>query len=214
LIVVVDYSVGNLAAVSNMLQRVGASCKISSAAEDLESASGLVLPGNGSFDACVGGLKASGLLPALERAVLNERKPLLGICVGAQLLGYGSEEGKLAGLGWLPLECKRFVPSQQFRVPHMGWADVTLAGQAHPMLEGFGEGDRFYFSHSYYLSATDPAINALHANHDIRFSAAVARDNLFAVQFHPEKSHKFGLKLFSNFARLCKVGESDKGKSA
>jgi len=156
MIAIVDYDIGNLAAIANMLQRLGHACEITGNADRVEQADRIILPGNGAFDACVSSLRASGLVPVLERKVLEQHVPLLGICVGAQMLGTGSEEGREPGLGWLAMHVRRFPARADLRVPHMGWNEVTPAQPAHPLSSGIEEGARFYFVHSYFMDPQDP----------------------------------------------------------
>ncbi|MBL8314795.1 MAG: imidazole glycerol phosphate synthase subunit HisH [Rubrivivax sp.] len=199
-IAIVDYDIGNLGAVANMLRRLGADCEITAERARIEAADRLILPGNGAFDACMHNLRASGLVPVLEAKVRGERTPLLGICVGAQMLGHGSEEGCEAGLGWLNLCVKRFPARPGLRVPHMGWNDVRVEQPAHPLAAGMGEDTRFYFVHSYFLEPADPADVLFTADYGGRFAAGIAHGNLAGVQFHPEKSHRYGKRLLANFA--------------
>ena len=203
MIAIVDYDIGNLGAVANMLRRLGADCEITADAARIEAADRIILPGNGAFDACMQGLRASGLLPVLQRRVMGEGVPLLGICVGAQMLGHGSEEGHEPGLGWLDLRVKRFPPQPGLRVPHMGWNGVRVEQPGHPLAAGLGEDARFYFVHSYFIDPADPADLLLSADYGGRFAAGVARGNLAGVQFHPEKSHRFGKQLLGNFAGVA-----------
>jgi glutamine amidotransferase len=201
MIAVIDYDVGNISAVTNMLTRLGLPSKITSSANDLESAERLILPGNGSFDACMSGLRGSGLLPTIERRVLDDKVPLLGICVGAQMLGLGSEEGAESGLGWINHRVRRFQSSATLRVPHMGWTDVEAANDRGRTLLGPLEEPRFYFVHSYFIEPHDPGDTVLTAAYGSSFAAAVGRENILGVQFHPEKSHKFGKQLLRAWAQ-------------
>ena len=201
MISIIDYDIGNLAAVSNMLQRVGATSEITADPARIEQADGIILPGNGAFDACMRNLRASGLLPLLERRVLKERTPLLGICVGAQMLGHGSEEGNEPGLGWLDLHVRRFPSLPGLRVPHMGWNEVQARQPSHHCIAEIAGQARFYFVHSYYMEPANPADILLSAHYGIDFAAGVAHANIVGVQFHPEKSHRFGKHLLGNFAR-------------
>jgi imidazole glycerol-phosphate synthase subunit HisH len=199
-IAVLDYDVGNVGAVANMLRRLGHDCRITADAEVIKSASYLVLPGNGAFDACMRNLDASGLRPLLERRVLEEHVPILGICVGAQMLGHASEEGQRAGLGWLDMQVRRFPALPGLRVPHMGWNTVHRGKGAHAVGAAL-EGDaRFYFVHSYYMDPVDPDDVIGHSHHGVDFAAAVGRGNIVGTQFHPEKSHRFGKRLLAAFA--------------
>ncbi len=200
MIAIVDYDIGNLGAVANMLRRMGADCEITADRARIEAADKLILPGNGAFDACMQNLRASGLVPVLEAKVRGEQTPLLGICVGAQMLGHGSEEGHEPGLGWLDLRVKRFPPQPGLRVPHMGWNGVRVERASHPLAIGLAQDTRFYFVHSYFIEPADPADLLLSADYGGRFAAGIARGNLAGVQFHPEKSHRYGKRLLANFA--------------
>lgn len=200
MIAVVDYEIGNLAAIANMLNRLGARCEITADPEKIKTAEKIILPGNGAFDACMQGLRATGLIPLLSQRVLDEKTPLLGICVGAQMLGHGSEEGSEAGLGWMDLEVKRFPDLPGLRIPHMGWCHVKKSAGYHSVLEALSDEARFYFVHSYYLAPANIADVVLTASYGIEFAAAVGHANITGVQFHPEKSHRFGKQLLAQFA--------------
>ena len=201
MIAVVDYDIGNLAAVQNMLHRLGILCEITARPEIIERADRIILPGNGAFDACMNALRATGLVPLLEARVLRDRIPVLGICVGAQMLGKGSEEGSEPGLGWLDMRVKRFPPLPGLRVPHMGWSHVTVRAPGHPLAQGVEEATRYYFVHSYYMDPVDPENVLLTAHYGIDFAAAVSAGNIAGVQFHPEKSHRFGKRLLACFGK-------------
>jgi glutamine amidotransferase len=200
MIAIIDYDIGNLAAVSNMLRRIGHDGVITADADTIAAADRIILPGNGHFDTCMRNIRATGLVPLLERRVLEEGVPLLGICVGAQMLGTGSEEGSEPGLGWFDMTVRRFPRLEGLRVPHMGWNLVSMPDPSHPLVEGLAEDTRFYFVHSYYLDPGDGIETLMRADYGIDFAAAVARGNVAGVQFHPEKSHRFGKQLMSNFA--------------
>lgn len=201
LIGIIDYDIGNIAAVENMLQRLGLACRIVNSAEDIEQFDRFILPGNGAFDACMRNLRASGLLPELESQVLCKGKPLLGICVGAQMLGFGSAEGSEPGLGWINMHVERFPSLPNLRIPHMGWNHVTAANKDHQLAHYMEEGTRFYFVHSYYMLPKDPSDVLFYSHYGIDFAAGIARANIVGVQFHPEKSHRFGKHLLSVFAK-------------
>lgn len=201
MIAIIDYDIGNLGAVASMLHRLGVPSRITADPAEIERADKLILPGNGSFDACMRALRATDLLPLLTRRVVDGHTPLLGICVGAQMLGQGSEEGREPGLGWLPMRTRRFPELPGLRVPHMGWNEVRPARLGDARLEGLAPDARFYFVHSYHLAPEDEGDVLLWATYGIEFAAAVARDNIFGVQFHPEKSHRFGKQLLGHFAR-------------
>lgn len=201
MIAIIDYAIGNLAAVANMFKRLGVMCEITSDIERIRRADKIVLPGNGAFDACMQGLRTTGLIPLLEERVLHEKTPLLGICVGAQMLGHGSEEGAEPGLGWINMQVKRFPALPDLRVPHMGWCSVKQNVPEHPFLQGLDEAARFYFVHSYYMEAANPQDVLLTAHYGLDFAAAVCVENIIGVQFHPEKSHRFGKQLLERFSR-------------
>lgn len=200
MIAIIDYEIGNINAVANMLRRLNAQCVITNQSEEVLRADRIILPGNGSFDACMRGLRATGLIPILEQKVHDEGTPLLGICVGAQMLGTASEEGVESGLGWLDMRVRRLPASPGVRVPHMGWNEVSSASD-HYLVRDLKRDARFYFVHSYYMEPADPADALLHAKYGIGFAAGVVRKNIMGVQFHPEKSHRFGKQLLSAFVK-------------
>jgi len=201
-IAIVDYDIGNLAAVANMFKRLGVACQVTADADVIRSADRIVLPGNGAFDACMRGLRATGLVPVLEELVVRDRRPLLGICVGAQMLGQSSDEGTEPGLGWIDMRIRRFPTLPGLLIPHMGWTDVERADTTHPILDTLETNARFYFVHSYFMEVVDPAHVLLRARHGIEFAAAVQAGNIVGVQFHPEKSHRFGKQLLGRFANV------------
>lgn len=199
---IVDYGMGNLGSIRNMLKKVGAACEITSDPQRLAQASKLILPGVGAFDAGMARLDEAGLTPVLHQLVLERRMPVLGICLGMQLMTRGSEEGRRPGLGWIDATTVRFEPppADKLKVPHMGW-NVVQPCRPSALLEGAEAEERFYFVHSYFVRCSDPADVLLRAHYGAPFDAAFERGNVMGVQFHPEKSHKFGLRLLSNFAR-------------
>lgn len=201
MIAIIDYDVGNIAAVANMLKRIGVRSVITNDSDVISKADRIILPGNGSFDTCMRNLRASGLVPIIERLVFADGVPLLGICVGAQMLGTSSEEGSEPGLGWLNMTVHRFPESAGFPVPHMGWCEVISSQPDNPLLAGLDDGSRFYFVHSYYMVPNDPADVLLKACYGQEFVAGVARGKVAGVQFHPEKSHRFGKQFLTSFAR-------------
>lgn len=201
MIAIVDYDIGNINAVANMLLRVGVRCTITADKHELAKAERIILPGNGSFDACMLNLRNSGLLPVLEEKVLVQQTPLLGICVGAQMLGKSSEEGREHGLGWLDMKVLRFPALPGIRVPHMGWNQVIPEKPEHSLVLNMPADSRFYFVHSYYMVPAEPEDTLLTAHYGINFAAGVAKKNIMGVQFHPEKSHRFGKALLSAFVK-------------
>ncbi|MGI2026445.1 imidazole glycerol phosphate synthase subunit HisH [Endozoicomonas acroporae] len=201
MIAIVDYDIGNINAVANMLLRVGVRCIITSEKDELAKATRIILPGNGSFDACMTNLRNSGLLPVLEDKVLEHKTPLFGICVGAQMLGHCSEEGEEQGLGWLNMKVRRFPNIPNLRIPHMGWNQARATKPEHPLVKNIPSDSRFYFVHSYYMVPENTEDTLLVAHYGIDFAAGVSRDNIMGVQFHPEKSHRFGKNLLSAFVK-------------
>lgn len=201
MIAVVDYNIGNVFAVVNMLQRLGVSCKVVGQADEILQAERIILPGNGSFAACMRNLRATDMLPALEQRVLQCGVPLLGICVGAQMLGHRSAEGTEPGLGWIDMQVERFPELPDLRIPHMGWNHVRPTQADHPLVEGMTADTRFYFVHSYCMVPENSADVLLNADYGLSFAAGVVRGNIAGVQFHPEKSHRFGKQLLASFAR-------------
>ena len=201
MIVIVDYGMGNLGSIVNMFKKIGVKASISSDAETLADAPKLLLPGVGAFDKAMERIATSGLRPILDELVLVQKKPILGICLGTQLLTRGSEEGKLPGLGWIPASTKRFPTIPGLRIPHMGWNRVYPSSPSAITRE-LPEESRFYFVHSYCVQ-TDFAVHSLlKCHYGIDFDAAIQKENIYGAQFHPEKSHRFGMQLLKNFASL------------
>lgn len=198
MIVIVDYGLSNLLSVANMVGKVGGICKISSQPKDILSADKLILPGVGAFDRGMGALNSVGLVEPLKNFALTQRKPILGICLGMQLMTMGSDEGTLPGLGWLNATVKRFSNKDGLKVPHMGWNTVSLL-RKNPILPATKEEQRFYFVHSYKVVANEENIIIGETTYGEAFCSIFQKENIFGVQFHPEKSHKFGMNLIKNF---------------
>jgi glutamine amidotransferase len=203
MIAIVNYGLGNLGSIFNMLKRVGAAGTVSSDAAVIEKAEKLILPGVGSFDAAMQRLNESGLRPVLDELVVARRVPLLGICLGMQLLTESSEEGTLPGLGWFRARTLAFKGriAHHMKVPHIGWNTVMVT-RASALTIGLPDESRFYFVHSYYVSVDNEEDSILKATYGISYDAAIQHGNIYGAQFHPEKSHKFGMQLLTNFARL------------
>lgn len=201
MIAIVDYGMGNLGSIQNMFKRIGAAAQVTGDAAVLAHASKILLPGVGAFDSAMQRIADSGLREVLDRKALHERVPTLGICLGMQLLTRGSDEGQLPGLGWIGATTLRFPNIAGLKVPHMGWNLVTPT-QHSPLTAGLPEESRFYFVHSYFVRVDDERDSLLKAHYGVSFDAAVSHGNIFGAQFHPEKSHKFGMKLLANFASL------------
>jgi len=198
-IVVVDYVMGNLRSVSKALEHVapGTEVAVTADPEVIHKSERLVVPGQGAMPDCMRNLEASGALEAVLEAM--RKKPYLGLCLGLQMLFESAEEGDTRGLGLLPGRVPRFR-LQGLKIPHMGWNEVFQAGP-HALWQGIADGSRFYFVHSYYPAPQDADLTAATCTYGAPFTCAVARDNIFAVQFHPEKSQSAGLQLLSNFVR-------------
>jgi len=203
MITIVDYGLGNLGSIVNMLKRIGVKSVIASDGEAIARAERIILPGVGHFDRAMERIHQSGLREVLEKKALMEKVPLLGICLGMQLLTKGSEEGRLPGLGWIPAETVRFrfPDDSQLKIPHMGW-NVVECSTPSPLTDKLQGEQRFYFVHSYHARVEEERFSVLKTVYGYPFDAAIQRDNLYGVQFHPEKSHRFGMRLLDNFARL------------
>lgn len=204
MIAIIDYGVGNIKAFSNIYKQLGLEVKVARTASDLEGVSKLILPGVGHFDYAIQRFSDSGMRETAHDMVVNQKVPVIGICVGMQMLAKTSDEGKLPGLGWVDATVKKFDASllhQKTRLPHMGWNDVTPV-TVNPLLVGLESEARFYFLHSYYFDCHNLADTIATANYGIEFSCIVNHENIFGVQCHPEKSHHFGIQLLKNFATL------------
>jgi glutamine amidotransferase len=200
-IVIVDYGMGNLGSVLNMLKRVGAPAIVSGERRDVEDARKLILPGVGAFGEAMARINASGLREVLDRKAKEGQSPILGICLGMQLLTRGSEEGGAPGLGWIAGEARRFPPGGPLKVPHMGWNSVR-ATRTSALIEGLDADARFYFVHSYFVAVDRPEDTLLKTTYGQEFDSAIQSSNIYGAQFHPEKSHRFGKQFLSNFAAL------------
>jgi glutamine amidotransferase len=197
MIVIVNYNMGNVGSVYNMIKKIGFESLITSNINEIEKAKKIILPGVGAFDNGIINLKKLGLIEILEYKVFKERVPILGICLGMQLMTKKSEEGELQGLSWIDAETKRFV-SDTYKIPHMGWNYVKIIKNSDLFSSEFSEW-RFYFVHSYYVECynKDDILTTTFYIHD--FVSSFQRENIIGVQFHPEKSHKFGMMLLKNF---------------
>lgn len=204
MISIVDYRMGNLGSVVNMLKKAGGVCEIATADPQIHAATKLVLPGVGRFDAAMAKLNELGWAELL-RDKARSGTPILGICLGMQLLANSSEEGNVSGLGLIPgrVRLLRFDKPQQrdLRVPHMGWNRVR-ANRNHPLISGIDETAKFYFVHSYYFECLDDRDCVLTTYYGHEFASGVQRGNVMGVQFHPEKSHRYGMLFLKNFVEL------------
>jgi imidazole glycerol-phosphate synthase subunit HisH len=203
MLVIVDYGVGNLASVANMFRKIGAKeFVVSSNPEDLRKASKILLPGVGSFDGGIGNLEKSELIPYLNYKVLTEKVPVLGICLGMQMLSRRSEEGAKPGLGWIEADTVRFRPDPALglKIPHMGW-DYINVKRDNPLV-AMGSRQRFYFVHSFYVKCDRQEDILATCDFAGEFTCMVNKDNIYGAQFHPEKSLHFGMKVLGNFYNL------------
>lgn len=205
MITIVDYGMGNLGSIKNMFKYIGVEATIESDVDKIKNASKILLPGVGSFDTAMKKINESDLKELLNEKALKEQVPVLGICLGMQLLTNSSEEGNLAGLGWIDAKTMSFKDriDKKYRIPHMGWNIVNKSNDSL-LNRGFEEFEetRFYFVHSYFVKVEEEKNSILKTNYGLEFDSAIQKDNIYGAQFHPEKSHKFGMKLFENFARI------------
>lgn len=198
MVTIIDYKVGNLGSIQNMLKKIGVQSMVTSDPDQIISAEKIILPGVGAFDSGICSLKELGLWEALNDRVLKDKIPVLGICLGMQLLCKGSEEGKEKGLGWIDADVVRFRPSEKkFKTPHMGW-NYTKTSPESQLFKDMHPDPKFYFVHSFYALANDTSSIAK-TTYDVTFDSALEKGNILGTQFHPEKSHKFGMKLLKNF---------------
>ncbi len=201
---IVDYGQGNLGSIQNMLHFLGHDSHITSEPSEIERAKKLILPGVGSFDTGMRELEHRGLIPSLHRRVIEDKIPVLGICLGAQLMTRGSEEGNLPGLGWFDAETVRFrfdgtVP--RLPIPNIGWRGVCAHGHNN-LMRGWQGDMKFYFVHSYYIKSERKEDISFTSDYGHKFAAGLMRENIFSTQFHPEKSHKYGMHIMSSFANV------------
>lgn len=204
MITIIDYGLGNISAFANVYKRLNMEVRFARQAEDLQGAERIILPGVGAFDHAMERLGRSGMRETLDRLVLEEKVPVLGVCVGMQILTKSSEEGSLPGLSWIDGRVRSFRSdprSAGLPLPHMGWNDV-MAGKGNPLFRGLEDQARFYFLHTFYMECAEPADAAARASYGFDFHCAVNHDNIYGVQFHPEKSHHFGQQLLKNFGEL------------
>ena len=194
---------GNVGSIRNMFHRIGVSAEITSTADAIAGAEKLILPGVGSFDAGMSSIQGCGLREVLDRKALEDRVPVLGICLGAQLMTLSSEEGSLPGLGWIRARTTRFPSGNgcALKVPHMGWNGVAIA-RPSPLTMNLGNEPRFYFVHSYFIRVENEEDAILKTTYGLTFDSGVQSKNIFGLQFHPEKSHKYGMGILEAFARL------------
>lgn len=204
MITIIDYGVGNIYAFQNVYKRLNIPTKIAKTEKDLAGAEKLILPGVGSFDYAMAQLNNSGMREQLDALVLKKHVPVVGICVGMQMMANGSDEGSLEGLKWIDAQVKKFDETtikQITKLPHMGWNDVTPAA-GHPLFAGLEKDAIFYFLHSFYFLCNHESDSIAKSEYGINFTSSVNRDNIYGIQFHPEKSHHYGETLLHNFSKI------------
>lgn len=204
MITIIDYGLGNIQAFVNVYKRLHIPVRVAKCSGDFVGTSKLILPGVGAFDHAMQQLNKSGMRQAVDDLVQVEKVPVLGICVGMQMLANGSDEGSLPGLGWVPGQVRAFASApaaKDLALPHMGWNDVTPATRTG-LFAGLEDESRFYFLHSFYFECQQQEHKMAASSYGLDFTCAVAADNVYGVQFHPEKSHHFGVTLLKNFAEL------------
>jgi glutamine amidotransferase len=204
MITIIDYGVGNIFAFQNVYKRLNIPTRIANSVNDLDNVNKLILPGVGHFDYAISQLNASGMRKRLDELVIIEKKPIIGICVGMQMMARKSDEGTSEGLGWIEGDIKKFDTSTieyHAKLPHMGWNDVKPISN-HPLFEGLEKDAIFYFLHSFYFECSNQKNSISETDYGINFTSSVQHDNIYGIQFHPEKSHSFGERLLENFAKL------------
>ena len=201
MIVIIDYGMGNLGSILNMCRFLNIEASIEDDVESIKNAKKIILPGVGSFDTAMERIKKNGLQDVLNKKALEEKIPFLGICLGMQLLTNRSQEGSLPGLGWIDAEAIKFPENRVLKVPHVGWNEAK-PGKSDPMVKGLLEDSRFYFVHSYFVKTNNSEHSLMKTNYGITFDSAISKDNIYGFQFHPEKSHKYGMKILKNFSEI------------
>jgi glutamine amidotransferase len=203
MIAIINYGLGNLTSINNMCNKLGIDAVITSNEQEIVKADKLILPGVGHFNKGMENLKDSGLQQLLNDLVMQEKKPILGICLGAQLMTMHSEEGNIEGLKWIDATTIKFDSNSLngLKIPHMGWSDIELKNE-NVLLNQLPIEPRFYHVHTYHFEFNDESLISATANYGYDFATAFHKNNIYGTQFHPEKSHKFGMKVFKNFAEL------------
>jgi imidazole glycerol-phosphate synthase subunit HisH len=204
MITIIDYGLGNIKAFTNVYERLNIPVSIAKTADNLKDTTKIILPGVGAFDYAMNKLNNSGMREAIEKLVLDHQLPFIGICVGMQMLAHSSDEGMLPGLGWIDATVKKFdasVLKSKTQLPHMGWNTIHRNND-NPLLGNFSNDSQFYFLHSYYFQCNNPNDTIATTEYGIKYSSVVNNKNIYGVQFHPEKSHQWGIQLLKNFADL------------
>lgn len=205
MLTIIDYGLGNILSFQNVYKRINVETRIAKSVDDLENATKLILPGVGAFDHAIDLLNASGMRSKIEELVFQKHTPIIGICVGMQILANSSEEGMKPGLGWISGSVKKFdfhKLEKKIPMPHMGWNDVQPNEDGSELFRGLESDSRFYFLHSYYFECTDKKNEISKTDYGTSFSSAIKKNHIYGVQFHPEKSHHYGQILLKNFAEI------------
>jgi glutamine amidotransferase len=205
LVAIIDFGMGNIASIQNMIKAIGGIAVVTSDPDVIDKADKLILPGVGSFDNGMSNLAARGITSILVDKVIHRRTPVLGICLGMQLMTKSSEEGVLPGLGWVDAETVRFhfgEENNNLKIPHMGWNTIRIVKENNVLFKNIGTETKYYFVHSYHLVCTNPEDVTSATFHGYEFASSFERGNIMGVQFHPEKSHKYGKNILMNFLRL------------
>jgi glutamine amidotransferase len=204
MIAIVNYGSGNIHAIANIYKRLNIPVQAIASPDELRAADRIILPGVGAFDWAMTRLNESGMRDALEESVIGQGKPVLGICVGMQMMANRSDEGVLPGLGWIDAEVKKFdqlSSGQKVRLPHMGWNNIEPR-QSQGLFKKLDASSQFYFLHSYYFSPRNQSDVLATTDYNGRYASSAGSKNVFGVQFHPEKSHHWGIQLLKNFAEI------------
>tara|TARA_B100001057_G_scaffold136039_3_gene135519 strand:- start:3792 stop:4400 length:609 start_codon:yes stop_codon:yes gene_type:complete len=202
MITIVDYGVGNIGSIINMLDYVGVRSKATSDPDEIYNSTKLILPGVGAFDAAMQKINnINGLKESLSQKVVKDQTPLMGICLGMHLIINSSEEGKLPGLGWIDAMAKKFPVSKKLKVPHMGWNNVKIIS-SNKITKNLSDKEKYYFVHSYYVSVKDKKNSLMRTEYGLDFDSGIFFENIYGFQFHPEKSNKYGMKLLKNFSEI------------
>jgi glutamine amidotransferase len=204
MITIINYGLGNIKAIQNVFNKISVPSRVVSNLDEFDGAEKIVLPGVGAFDYAMQKLRNSGMYEKLNELVLEKEVPVIGICVGMQMMAKSSDEGKLEGLGWFDASVKKFDETKlnnNIQLPHMGWNDVNPS-KTNPLFHGLEQNARFYFLHSYYISCNQNEQVLATSEYPEKFVCAVNHKNIYGVQFHPEKSHHFGVNLLHNFAKV------------
>lgn len=202
MITIIDYGIGNIGSIINILNYIGVKSKATSDPDDIYKSTKLILPGVGAFDAAMQKINnINGLKESLSLKVIKEKIPLMGICLGMQLITNSSEEGNLPGFGWIDANVKKFPVSKKMKVPHMGWNNVKIISH-NKITKNLSDKEKYYFVHSYYVSVKDQKYSLMKTIYSLEFDSGIFFENIYGFQFHPEKSNKYGMKLLKNFSEI------------